>query len=316
MRMKRQQLGLWATVTVLAVVLAVVYPAFLSAFNEFVLLRVIAVLAIVGFAQMASLAVGEFNLSVGALAGLVVVVFGWLIEVNGSPVWVALLAGILVGVLGGTINGLLTVTTGISGFVITLGTASAFYGINLGISNASPYYDLPKSFLDLGTSSLFGRLPLLFFVAVAVAVLLAVFYRWLRVGRNVLAVGGNAEAAGMLGIRIKHAPVLAFAMAGTLEAIAALLSVLVVGSAQPTIGATWLISSFAIPIIGGAALTGGDVSVGGAVAAAILLGMINNGIVLANINPLWVELVDGILLFSAIVLSREKRTSLSEVKIA
>ena len=250
MKMKRQQLGLWAAVTTLAVVLAVVYPAFLSAFNEFVLLRVIAVLAIVGFAQMASLAVGEFNLSVGALAGLVVVVVGWLIEVNGSPVWAALLAGILVGVVGGTVNGLLTVTTGISGFVITLGTASAFYGINLGISNASPYYDLPKSFLDLGTSSLFGRLPLLFFVAAAVAVLLAVFYRWLRAGRNVLAVGGNAEAAGMLGIRTKHAPVLAFAMAGTLEAIAALLSVLVVGSAQPTIGATWLISSFAIPIIG------------------------------------------------------------------
>jgi len=313
--MKRQQLGLWIAVAMFGVVLAIVYPAFLSSFNRFVLLRVVAVFAIVGFAQMANLALGEFNLPIGALAGLVVVVVGWLLEVNGTALWIALLAGLSVGIIGGAINGILTVGTGISGFVITLATAGAFYGVSLGISNASPYYDLPEGFLNLGTQSFFG-LPFLFLLALAVTAVLAIFYLRLRTGRNVLSVGGNVEAAETLGLRTKRVVVLAFAMSGTLAAIAAISSLLVVGSAQPTIGSSWIMVSFAIPIIGGSAITGGDVSVGGGLAAAFLLGMINNAIVLANIDPLWVELIVGVLLFVTIVLSREKRSALVEMKIA
>jgi len=315
MKLPRQQVGLWLAVIVFGVVLAIVYPAFLSSFNRFVLLRVVAVFVIVGFAQMMNLALGEFNLSIGALAGLVVVVVGWLLEVQGSNLWIAIVIGLLVGVAGGVINGMLTVGTGISGFVITLATAGAFYGVNLGISNATPYYDLPQTFLDFGTGSLLG-IPYLFILAILVTAALGVFFFRTRTGRNVLAVGGNAEAAETLGLRAKHVVVLAFGLSGLFAAIAAMASLLVVGSAQPTIGATWMIVSFTIPIIGGAAVSGGKISVGGTLAAAFLLGMINNAMVLANIDPLWVELIVGVLLFVTIVLSRDQRSALSEVKIA
>jgi ribose transport system permease protein len=111
--------GLLAAIVVGVIVLAVVSPNFLSEFNLYVLLRCVCVSIIVAFAQMVTLAVGQMNLSVGALGGLVAILFGGMMEVLGAPLWLAIPTAIGIGVLGGLVNGLLAARTSYAGKSVT-----------------------------------------------------------------------------------------------------------------------------------------------------------------------------------------------------
>jgi ribose transport system permease protein len=181
------------------IALAVSAPAFLTEFNLFVLLRSVCVSLLVAYSQMVMLGVGQMNLSVGALGGLVAVVTGGLMDALGVPTIPAILIGVAAGGAAGFINGWLTVKTGINGFIVTLATASAFAGINLGITKAVPFYNLPADFVAFGNGRL-GLFPLLLIVPLIVTVLLALFFSRAVPGRYMLAVGGNAPAAQLSGV--------------------------------------------------------------------------------------------------------------------
>jgi ribose transport system permease protein len=284
-------------------ILSLLSPAFLTEFNLYVMLRSFCVVLVVAFAQMLTLAVGQLNLSIGALGGLVAIAVGGVMEKFGLPVGLAILIGLLIGVAGGLVNGLLTVRTGINGFIITLATASAFEGVNLGITRSIPFYNLPPGFVAFGTERFFA-MPYLLIPPVIVAIALGFFLARTVPGRYLLAVGGNAQAAELSGIPRDRIIVLAHALSGLLAAVGAILAVAQLGSAQPTIGADWLIISFAAPIIGGAALTGGHISVAATALAVVLIVLIQNGMVLAQVDPYWVEFMLGALILAAVGLNR------------
>jgi ribose transport system permease protein len=294
---------LLAAIVVGAVVLAVISPNFLSEFNVYVLLRSVCVSIIVAFAQMMTLAVGQMNLSVGALGGLVAILFGGMMEVLGAPLWLAVPTAIGIGVLGGLVNGLLAARTGINGFIVTLATASAFTGVNLGLTKSVPFDKMPTALQDFGAGRI-GPLPFLLIAPVIVSPLLALLLFRLPVGRRLLAVGGNSNAASLSGISPTNAIVFAHALSGFLAAIAAVLAVAQLGSAEPRIGSDWLLLSFAAPIIGGTALAGGYVSIIGAVLAVLVIALIQNGLVLAQVDPYWVQFLLGALIVATIFFSR------------
>jgi ribose transport system permease protein len=297
----------WSAILVLILIgfagLAMLSPAFLTEYNLYVLLRSFCVALIVALAQMLTLAVGQINLSVGAMGGLAAIAVGGMMEKWGFSIPVAISLGLLIGACGGFINGLLTERTGINGFIITLATASAFTGINYGITESIPFYKLPSSFVDFGTARVMA-VPYLLVPPVIVAIVLSFFLARTIPGRWLLAVGGNAHAAELSGIPRGRIVVLAHTLSGLLSAIAAVLAVAQLGSAQPSIGSNWLIISFAAPIIGGAALTGGHVSVAATALAVVLVVLIENGIVLAHIDPYWVEFVLGALILAAVAANR------------
>jgi ribose transport system permease protein len=295
--------GLLAAIVAGAIILTVVSPNFLSEFNFYVLLRSVCVSIIVAFAQMVTLAVGQMNLSVGALGGMTAILFGGMMEVFGAPLWLAVPAAIGIGVLGGLINGLLAARTGINGFIVTLATASAFTGVNLGLTKSVPFYKMPTALQDFGNGRI-GALPFLLIAPLIVSPLLALFLFRLPIGRRLLAVGGNSQAAALSGISTGNAIVLAHCLSGLLAAIGAVLAVAQLGSAQPLIGSDWLLLSFAAPIIGGTALAGGYVSITGAILAVFVIAMIQNGLVLAKVDPYWVQFLLGALIVGAISLNR------------
>jgi ribose transport system permease protein len=295
--------GLLAAIVAGAIVLAVVSPNFLSEFNFYVLLRSVCVSIIVAFAQMVTLAVGQMNLAVGALGGMTAILFGGMMEVFGAPLWLAVPAAIGIGVLGGLINGLLAARTGINGFVVTLATASAFTGVNLGLTKSVPFYKMPIALQDFGNGRI-GALPFLLIAPLIVSPLLALFLFRLPMGRRLLAVGGNSQAAALSGISPGNAIVLAHCLSGLLAAVGAVLAVAQLGSAQPLIGSDWLLLSFAAPIIGGTALAGGYVSITGAILAVLVIALIQNGLVLAKVDPYWVQFLLGALIVGAISLNR------------
>jgi ribose transport system permease protein len=295
--------GLLAAIILGAIVLALLSPAFLTEFNLYVLLRSLCVALVVAFAQAVTLAVGQMNLSVGALGGLVAIAAGGMMERLGLPIAIAIPLALALGAGGGLLNGLLTVRTGINGFIITLATASAFTGINLGITESIPFYHPPAAFVAFGQGRLLA-IPYLLVVPALVSLALALFLARTVPGRQLLAVGGNPQAAELSGISRQRIIVLAHVLSGFLAAVGAVLAVAQLGSAQPTIGADWLLPSFAAPIIGGAALTGGHIAVGGTVLAVILIGLIQNGLVLAKVDPYWVQFLLGGLILAAVWLNR------------
>jgi len=300
--------GLAAAIVIGAVALALVSPNFLTEFNIYVMLRSLCVGLLVGFAQMVTLGVGQMNIAVGALGGLVAIAFGGMMEGLGVPLFLAIPLALLIGAAGGFINGVLTFRTGINGFVITLATASAFTGINLGITESIPFYKMPPALTAFGEDRLFA-FPYLLVAPLLVAALLGLFFSRSVPGRQLLAYGGNAVAAELSGISRERVIVLAHVLSGLLAAIAAVLAVAQLGSAQPTIGADWLLLSFAAPIIGGAALTGGYISVLGTMFAVILIALIEDGLVLAKVDPYWVQFLLGALILAAVWLNRWRAVS-------
>lgn len=311
-RVVRVQWSGLLAVCVLAVLgLTIVSPNFLSEYNAFVFLRSLCVSLLVAYSQMVMLGVGQMNLSIGALGGLVAVIVGGLMDALGVPTLPAVAIALAAGGLAGLVNGWLTVRTGINGFIVTLATGSAFAGINLGITKAIPFYNLPADFVAFGAGRL-GPIPNLLIVPLIVTVLMIVFFSRIVTGRHMLAVGGNSHAAELSGLSPKKAVMVAHFISGLLAAAAGILAVAQLGSAQPSIGADWLIVSFAAPIIGGASLAGGSISIVGTLLAVVLIGLIQNAMVLLQVDPYWVTFLLGALILAAVWLNRYRAVRVGE----
>jgi ribose transport system permease protein len=295
--------GLLLMFIVGSAVAALLSPSFFTEFNIYVMLRSACVGLLVAFSQMIVLAVGQMNLAVGALGGLVAVLFGAMLQLFGVPLPIAIVLALLIGVAGGLINGLLTARTGINGFIITLASGSAFTGINLGLTQSKPFHGIPPEFVAFGDGR-WSFIPALLWPPLIVAPLLAIFLYRLKAGRQLLAVGGNAHAAELSGISTSAMIVLAHAISGGLAGLAAILAVSQLGAAQPEIGNTWLLISFAGPIIGGTSLNGGYVSILGAMLAVLAIALMENMLVLTRVDPYWVQFALGALVLVTVGLNR------------
>jgi ribose transport system permease protein len=243
------------------------------------------------------------NLAVGAMGGLVAVIVAGLMESYGLPIPVAIILGIGCGAVMGAVNAVVTIRTGINPFIVTLATASVYAGINLGITGAIPYYDLPKAFVEFGQAET-ATIPHIFIWAVVIGIALAILLRTTAFGRQLFALGGNPRAAELSGLPVRRLIIGAHVLSGVLSATAAILLMARFGSGQPTIGQNWLMQSFAGPIIGGADLMGGYVSVVGTMLGSALVALIDNALVLAHADPFWVEFLLGAIILLAMGLSR------------
>ena len=217
---------------------------------------------------------------------------------------IAAILALTIGLLAGVANGAFVAFTGISAFVITLASLSVFKGINLGITEAQPFYKIPDAVKALGNETFLHPLPWLVIPAALVAVLLWYMLFRLPLGRNILAVGGNTHAAELSGISVPKIVIVAHAISGFLAALAGIMLVGRLQLGQPTIGDDWLILSFAAPVIGGAILTGGKVSVAGTFLGVAIVAIITQVLVLFNIDPFLVQVVLGGLILWAVGVNR------------
>ena len=302
-------------VTVVAMAaMTAVSSTFLSSLNLQVLALAIAVNTLIAFSQMIIIAIGQMNLSVGAIGGLAAVAFGGMMQVWGVPPALAVVLVLGLGLLCGAFNGIMIATTGISAFVITLASLSIFKGVNLGITHAEPFYGIPDAVKHFGQAMVVGPLPWLAVPTIAVALGLAYMLARLPIGRFILAVGGNSHAAELSGISVTTTVVVAHALSGLLAALAGLLLVARLQVGQPTIGDDWLILSFAAPVIGGAVLSGGHVSVAATVLGVAIVAIITQALVLLNIDPFLVQVVLGGMILAAVGLNRLREIRLSGAK--
>jgi ribose transport system permease protein len=292
-------------VTILAIIIVgALSPSFLTGFNIQVLLLAVAVNALVAYSQMIIIAIGQMNLSVGAIGGLAAISFAGMMEVWHLPIPLAGFLALLIGLGAGIINGALISVTGISAFVITLASLSIYKGINLGITQAQPFYGVPTLVKHLGNGTFLGPLPWLVIPTALVGFGLWYLLNRLSIGRCILAVGGNQHAAVLSGISVRSTVITAHAISGFVAALAGILLTARLQIGQPTIGEDWLILSFAAPVIGGAIMTGGHVSVGATTFGVVIVAIITEALVLFNIDPFLVQVVLGGLILWAVGINR------------
>jgi len=309
----RRLLGIqWAPLLIATIVagtvLSVATKEFGTAFNIYTILQTAAVYAAIGLSQMVVLAVADMSLAVGGIAGLVTIAVGGLYGAQHWPVGAAIAAGVGLGLACGLVNGLIIAGMDLSGFIVTLATGTAFTGIAYGLTSAIPYSNIPSALVNLGQ----GRVSFFSFLllpAIAMTLAVGAAFRWLPIGRSLLAVGGNREAALLSGISRERAIVVAHSVSGLLAGITAVMYIGVLQSATPATGSDWLIISFAVPIIGGTALVGGEAPALGCLVAAIVLAAINDVLIVLNVNKEAVEMAEGLLIFAAVISGRLGRSA-------
>lgn len=298
----------WVGPLVVAILAAVLIgslnPTFLSSFNIQVLLLAIAVNTLIALSQMVIIAIGQMNLAVGAIGGLAAISFAGMMEVWGLPAPLAAILALGIGVLAGLLNGFFIALTGISAFVITLATLALFKGLNLAVTRAQPFYGIPESVKAFGNATVLGPLPWLLLPMLLVVAAMWFLMNRRPLGRYILAVGGNEHAAALSGISVQRTVISAHAISGLLAAMAGIMLVARLQIGQPTIGDDWLILSFAAPVIGGAVLAGGHVSVVATAIGVAIVAMITQALVLFAIDPFFVQVVLGTLILCAVGLNR------------
>jgi len=299
----RTWMGLLIVDIALVIGLSLTNPEFLSKFNIVVLLQTLAVVLLVSFSQMIVLGMGHMNLSVGSVGGLAAVMLGVSMARLGLPTGVAVLLAILVSLACGVFNGLLVVFTKINSFIVTLATSIIFLGFNIGISGGIPEHNLTEDFVAFGSARV-SVFPYMLFVTAAITLGVAVFLYRMVAGRQLLAIGGNAKAAELSGLPVSRSIVLVHALSCGLAGVAGVLLTARVGVAIAVFGQDWALLSFAGPIMGGAALTGGSVSIVGCIIAVILVALIDNGLVVIGADPYWVQFFLGLLILIGVVLGK------------
>ena len=302
-RLVNQEVTLALVIIIASLAFWLAAPKYLGSANIVAVLVSASTMAVMGFAQLTCLSVGEMSLAVGGIGAAVTVLGGLLLDQDHVSLALVVVICLIGGLLAGLINGVVTAKTSLSGFIVTLATGGAYSGLAIGITQSNPYPTVPSVLATFGQGQ-WGFIPYLAVAPAVCAVLLYIFYRWRKTGRDLLAVGGNRNAAALAGISVPKATISAHTLSGLFAAVTAIMFMGVLRQSVPTIGSDWLVSSFAVPIIGGTLLVGGEISIGGAVLAAILLAVISDGLVLVNVSQYIVELVEGILILAAVLADR------------
>lgn len=276
-----------------------------------VFLQYLATPILIGLAQMVALCVGQLNLAVGALGGFTACLMGVLMADHGVPAGVAVIVGLLTATAIGLATGVAIVGTQINGFIVTLATMTILLGAQYRLTGTRTVDGYSRTLRDFGTSAPLN-IPLVFVTALVAAALLAAFIYRTVAGRRLLAAGGNPLAARLSGISTDRQIVAAHTLSGLLIGVAAVTATASLPGVNRSVGGDWLLPSFAAPIIGGVALTGGSIAVLGTVLAAFVTRLIDAARAQFSLDPSWVNLLIGLVVLGTVAGGRLHQTRLEK----
>ena len=276
---------------------------FLTSENLITVARQATYLAIVAMGQMLALLTGGFDLSVGKIVAITSVITALtmapLHAAHPDATAITVTLGILAGIGAGTFVGVAVFN--VSPFMMTLGTATISFGIALTLTSGVPVYGLPDAFGTIFNFSRILDIPSPVYVTAGLFVAMYILLNWTRMGRYFYAVGGNLKASRLSGIDTRFYLFMAYVLCGALASVAGALLTARLETGEANIGASMPLDSIAACVIGGVSLRGGIGSVGNVVLGAIFIGLIQNGMDLAQIQSYLQEVVIGVLLILAVI---------------
>ncbi len=284
----------------ITLVVHLVTGSFYTRYNITVFLRTSSFTILVGFAQTLVLLLGGIDLSLASIAGFSSMIFAILVTMVGLDPFLSLALAIMVGPVLGAVNGLMITSLNLTPFIATLATSSIFRGIVYVVTKGFPLTGIPTSVTVIGQGAMFKMLPYPALIMVVVLILLYIMLRFTSFGRHIYAVGGNENAAKIVGIRCKRTKMFVYIIAGAIAGLAGILMVLRLGSSQVNIGENWVMPSITAAVLGGTSMTGGSGSIGGTIVGGLLISVISYSISLLGISSYWDEVVTGAVVLIAI----------------
>ena len=298
---------------ILCLIIGFLSDKFFTVSNFWNVLRQISVNICISVGMTLVVLMSGIDLSVGsvlALCGAVTAgLFKMGIELPSQNLYIgftllgAALAGILTGALLGFFNGFVITRFKVPSFVATLAMLTVARGLTMLWTKGFPISGLGEQFAYLGTGWLVGVPVPVWISAVVVAVAILISDKT-KLGRYIYAIGGNENASLLSGINITKVKITVYTIAGVLAAVGGLMVTSRLDSAQPNAGTGYELDSIAAVVIGGTSLSGGKGSIWGTVLGAIIIGVLNNGLVLLNVSPFWQQVVKGFVILLAVIIDK------------
>ena len=273
---------------------------FLSFANITTMLKSIPFIALTGLGLSLTLIVGEVDISVGRMAGLCGMVFGWMLMYEHWPLPLAMLAGIVTGLICGTINAFLTVIVGVNSFVVTMGMLYIVGGIRY-IINTGNAITLPDSYRSFSGQTP-GGISWFFWIVVGIFILIGFLESRTKFGRRMYAVGSNKEVAKLQGVNVTFIKMSAFILAGLFSGLAGVMAAIDLNSAQAPTGTGWEFRCVAACCIGGVTLGGGRGRAFGVAVGTFVVFVINNIINMMAISNYYSDVFTGCILAGAVLI--------------
>lgn len=298
--------GVLLALVILGAALSLTSPNFLTLTNIPILLRNASFVGMVALGETLVILIGGIDLSVGTGAGLSAIIGALLLTKLGVTPWLIIPLTAAFGMALGLVNALFIARLRLNPFIVTLATGEIFAGAILVITQGYPVRPLGSPFILFGQTTVMGLpLPFLFFLACGLA-LWWVLTRT-RFGRDIYAVGGNRDAAALVGIRVGRVETIVFGLAGMFSALAGILYASRMDAAQPTVGEGWMLSAITAAILGGTSLRGGEGAIVGTMFGALLLTVLQNGTVLLNVSGYWQRVIVGSVVLVAVLVDLLRR---------
>jgi ribose/xylose/arabinose/galactoside ABC-type transport system permease subunit len=301
-----REAGIAVVLVLLIVFLSWQSPYFLTASNLVVISRQIALALLIAIGMTFVILAGQIDLSVGSVVALVSVLTGMFMVNFGLPIWLSIVLGLLVGVVVGAINGTIFANSRIPSFVVTLGMLAVARGLALGITTGSTVSGMPAAFLVLGQGMWLG-VPIPVWIAVVVALVAHLVLTRTVFGRHIYFLCSDEDAAVLSGIRVRRVKIAIFTIASTLAALESVIETARLSVGQPSAGNGYELVAIGAVVIGGANMLGGEGSILGTVMGAILLALIQNGLILLGISAYWQQVFSGAIIIIAVGLNMWRR---------
>jgi ribose transport system permease protein len=260
---------------------------------------------------------GGIDLSVGSMLALTGAIAAGLMK-NGIAIepfgvqiqltcFGGVIAALVVGTMLGSCNGIAITRFRLPPFVATLGMLSIARGLTMLWTGGFPITSLGPDFAKLGTGYFLG-IPMPVWIAGVVVAIFMVVTQRTRFGRYLYAIGGNERAAELSGINVPRTKLMVYAIGGMLSGVAGLLATSRLDSATPNAGTGYELDSIAAVVIGGTSLSGGRGSILGTVLGCLIIGVLNNGMVLLEVSAFWQPVVKGVVIIVAVAIERANRS--------
>lgn len=273
---------------------------FFTVNNFLTILRQVSSLGITTMAVGLIMISGGMDLSVGGQIAVGGIISALLMANLHMPTPLVIIISVCFGILCGWVNGFLTVRLNLPSMIVTLGTMLVLQSLALVITGGYPIYDINSDIKYIGQGYIGGVLPVPVLIFAIV-----VFVSWFLLnktyfGRQIFAVGGNPEAARLSGINVDKTRILIFILGGLFTSISSLIVMTRASSAQPNAGSNYAFDAITAAVLGGISTVGGEGSIFGAVTGVLIMGILNNGMLLMGIDSNWQGVIKGIVLIVAV----------------
>ena len=298
---------------IMCIALSFLSNRFLTPDNGWNVMRQISVNMIISVGMTLVILTGGIDLSVGSILALSGAITAFLLKSGGEFIdWNlyigftllgALVGGTLVGTFLGWFNGLTITRFKVPPFVATLAMLTIARGLTMLLTGGFPITGFSSQMAFIGTGWFLG-IPMPVWISAIVVLAAVVLTNKTKLGRHIYAIGGNETAAELSGLKIKKIKLIVYSIAGALAAIGGIIVTSRLDSAQPNAGIGFELDSIAAVVIGGTSLSGGKGTILGTVQGALIIGILNNGLVLLNVSPFWQQVIKGLVILLAVIIEK------------